>query len=473
MYAANNIDILLVEDNPADIYILKKMLNASSLQVNRLFTTDKVVEAKEALVKQHFHIALLDLSLPDSIGIDTYLGIKSFVKEIPVIILTGFNDTGTALEALKQGAQDYLVKGNFNSDLLSRAIQYSLERKKAEEALLVSEEKYKQMFYQNIFPSLIYDPFSLKFLEVNDAAIKCYGYGREEFLTMTLIDIRAPEDRRKAISPIIDNKEGQVKLWQHKKKNDDIMIVEIAFSPINYWGKVASQAQVHDVTEEIKLQKKLEDQKKAEQKNITAAVLKALESDRAHLGAELHDNINQMLATVALNLEHSLANMEVRDQLINKSMHVIELVMKEIRELSRTLIVSDISEIGLKKAVNEMIANIVLVKKIKISFCMNCFPEKKIDKDVKIAIYRIIQEQLTNILKHANASSVNIELKKEGTLIILLINDNGKGFDTKLHRKGVGITNMNSRVSLYDGEVKIESAPGKGCKLVATLNIYK
>jgi signal transduction histidine kinase len=290
---------------------------------------------------------------------------------------------------------------------------------------------------------------------------------------MTLIDIRAPEERLKAIKPIIDNKEGYVKLWQHKKKNGDILIVEIAFSPVNYWGKVASQAQIHDVTEEIKLQEKLEEQKKEEQKNITAAVLKALENDRAHLGAELHDNINQMLATVTLNLEHSLSNIDVRDELINKSMHNIKHVINEIRKLSRTLIVSDISEIGLKKAINEMIANIVLVKKIKISFYMDYFPEKKIDEDLKIAIYRIIQEQLTNILKHANASSIIIELKKEGNLIILLIDDNGKGFDTRLHRKGVGITNMNSRVSLYDGEIKIDSAPGNGCKLVATFKIHK
>jgi signal transduction histidine kinase len=154
-------------------------------------------------------------------------------------------------------------------------------------------------------------------------------------------------------------------------------------------------------------------------------------------------------------------------------MHNIKHVINEIRKLSRTLIVSDISEIGLKKAIDEMIANIVLVKKIKISFHMDYFHEKKIDEDLKIAIYRIIQEQLTNILKHANASSIIIELKKEGNLIILLIDDNGKGFDTRLHRKGVGITNMNSRVSLYDGEIKIDSAPGNGCKLVATFKIHK
>src|ERR1044072_4574188 len=106
MQDTTNIDILLIEDNPADIFLLKKMLNASSLQINSLYTTDKVMEAREVLKSLHFHVALLDLSLPDSFGLETYLGIKSYVKEIPVIILTGLKDSSVALEALKEGAQD-------------------------------------------------------------------------------------------------------------------------------------------------------------------------------------------------------------------------------------------------------------------------------------------------------------------------------------------------------------------------------
>lgn len=431
MDAAAHIDILLVEDNPADVFLVKKMLNASPFQINTLFTTDKVREALDVLETQHFHVALLDLSLPDSFGIETYLGIKSSVKKIPVIILTGLNDADTALEALKHGAQDYLVKGKFDSDLLSRAIQYSLERKKAEEALRVSEEKYRQMFYQNYFPSWIYDPVNLQILEVNDAAIKKYGYGREEFLTLTLKDIRPLEDVHKFLKSRGADK-SEIALWRHKKKNGEIMFVEVAFFPVTYFGKVASQAQIHDVTEEINLQEKLKEQQKAEQKNITAAVLKALETDRARLGEELHDNINQILATSMLYLEHARINDEVREEMIPKSLEVISMAIEEIRKLSRVLIVRDVVEIGLKKSIQILIENIVSVKDMQISLKMDNFPEQKIDEDIKVAIYRIIQEQVTNILKHANASSVDVELRMEGKQIELDISDNGKGFDTTL-----------------------------------------
>lgn len=468
-----NIDILLVEDNPADIFLLKKMLNASALQINTLYTTDKVMEAREVLKTLHFHVTLLDLSLPDSFGIETYLEIKSFVKDIPVIILTGLSDAGIALEALKEGAQDYLIKGEFNSDLLYRAIQYSLERKKAEEALLVSEEKYRQMFYQGFFPSWIYEPVSLQFLEVNNAAIKKYGYSREEFLAMRLTNIRPEEDIPELMQHMGQQEHTGRKLWRHKKKNGDVMVVEVTFFPVNYMGQVASQAQINDVTEEVALQKKLKEQQTAEQKNITSAVLKALESDRAHLGAELHDNINQMLATCMLYLEHAKGNVEEKDEMIYKCHAVVAKAIAEIRKLSRHLIVSDIGEIGLGKAVRDMVENILLVKNLKIFIHMERFPEKKVDEQVKVALYRIIQEQLTNILKHANATIIDIELKKEEKLITLKIGDNGKGFDPAVQRKGVGITNIISRVSLYDGDVIIDSAPGRGCTLTVTLQQQK
>ena len=81
------------------------------------------------------------------------------------------------------------------------------------------------------------------------------------------------------------------------------------------------------------------------------------------------------------------------------------------------------------------------------------------------AIYRIIQEQLNNILKYADASSVTIRIAPKANKIFLTISDNGKGFDTRVQRNGIGITNINSRAELYNGKVEIDSSPGNGCRL--------
>jgi two-component system, NarL family, sensor histidine kinase UhpB len=102
---------------------------------------------------------------------------------------------------------------------------------------------------------------------------------------------------------------------------------------------------------------------------------------------------------------------------------------------------------------------------------MNNLDENVLNRDQKIAVYRIVQEQLNNILKYANASRVSIQLKNESGRIRLDIADDGDGFDPKAKRKGIGITNIISRAELYNGHVQIDSEPGKGCRLGVTLNV--
>ncbi len=270
--------------------------------------------------------------------------------------------------------------------------------------------------------------------------------------------------------------QGQGKLWRHKKKNGDIIFVEVTFYPISYFGKTASQAQMQDVTERMDLQKKLDEQRISQQKQITAAVLEAQEREREYIGEELHDNINQMLASSKLYLEHAKTHPETKNEMIDRSRDVVTMAIEEIRKLSKKLIVSEIKqseESGLKELLQDMIANILSVTKINISLKTEGFDEKGLADAFKITLYRIVQEQLTNILKHAEAESVIINLQRKDGVVNLEVSDNGKGFDPSKKRKGVGITNMTSRVSLYDGEVKIHSAPGKGCTVKISLHEKK
>ena len=111
-----------------------------------------------------------------------------------------------------------------------------------------------------------------------------------------------------------------------------------------------------------------------------------------------------------------------------------------------------------------------MVKKMKIRLAISGIEEHSLLPEQKINVYRIIQEQLNNILKHAQASSVMIELNKEEEQIRLLVTDDGKGFDPRVRRDGVGISNIMSRAELYNGRVEIDSAPGKGCRLEVILN---
>ncbi|HKW85475.1 MAG TPA: EAL domain-containing protein, partial [Nitrospiraceae bacterium] len=129
------IKILLVENNPADAHLTREMLAEQSADRFDLVHVDRLSEALRRLRRESFHLILLDLSLSDAYGLDTLRQVQAKSPGLPILVLSGLNDEALALQAVQNGAQDYLVKGQANGDLLARAIRYAIERKRAEERL--------------------------------------------------------------------------------------------------------------------------------------------------------------------------------------------------------------------------------------------------------------------------------------------------------------------------------------------------
>ncbi len=464
---SENFNILLVEDNPADIFLLEEMLLSSNLRIRQIFTASRLSEAKHLLQKEDINLVLLDLSLPDSFGIDSLREIRHAAERIPVIVLTGLSDEDVALQTLKENAQDYLVKGEFNVNLLSKSIGYSIERKKVEEKILASEDKYRQIFYKNPFPMWINDKETLRMHEVNDAAILKYGYSREEFLELKLNDIHIGP----ASAEMYPGKEIiHEQRWQHRKKNGEIIIVEFTSYPISYFDSDAMQAQVNDITENIRLESELNLKKQ----QLVEAVLFTQETERKKIGGELHDNINQILTAVKLNLGFAMENRDHSERLILKCITNTNTAIEEIRKLSKELILpGNLKELGLVHSIEDLLKENFKESNIKYSLSTSGDEETRISEEQKLTIYRIVQEQLNNIIKHANASAVAVHLELSEAAVLLSIADNGKGFNAALRRNGIGITNIISRAELFNGIVKIDTAPGKGCKLEVTLRSKK
>jgi PAS domain S-box-containing protein len=134
--------VLLVEDNPGDARLIQEMLADGSGHRFRLWRADRLSAGLDMLSSGLVGVVLLDLSLPDSLGIETFCTMFAHAPQVPIIVLTGTDDEVMALHAVKTGAQDYLIKGEVNSNLLLRAMRYAMERKEAERALRESEERY-------------------------------------------------------------------------------------------------------------------------------------------------------------------------------------------------------------------------------------------------------------------------------------------------------------------------------------------
>ncbi len=137
----NPISILLVEDSPDDVVLFKRMLGKANTVQFELTHCDKLSSALTLLSKGSFGIILLDLSLPDGKGLDTVVRTHAAVPNVPIVVMSGLGDEELAVRALHEGAQDYLVKGQVDSNLLIRAMRYAIERKQAEDALRKAHDK--------------------------------------------------------------------------------------------------------------------------------------------------------------------------------------------------------------------------------------------------------------------------------------------------------------------------------------------
>jgi signal transduction histidine kinase len=205
------------------------------------------------------------------------------------------------------------------------------------------------------------------------------------------------------------------------------------------------------------------------QRAITEATIKGQENEREQLGLELHDNINQILATARLYLDFATSEGSIKKEFVLKSKGYISDAIEEIRRLSKALLPPTLEEFGLMMAMDELTDSLSLTGNFRIEKKWCDFREQGLQKDQKLTIYRIVQEQLNNIIKHACAKTVTVFLHQHeevgNSIVELLIKDDGKGFDPAQRRNGVGLRNICSRAELFGGTVTIQSKPGQGCEL--------
>jgi len=222
-----------------------------------------------------------------------------------------------------------------------------------------------------------------------------------------------------------------------------------------------------NITRQIKLEKELELEKEAQKNLLIKAALDAQEKQRSEIGRELHDNVNQVLTTIKLYNEICLTEEQTNKKLLLRSVQQINYCIETLRALSKTLSSPSIEDTNLKDSIKELVDEVTATRRINAKFLTYGVQEEMISQDLQTTLYRIAQEQLTNVLKYADASTVEVMLVGTSKSIAVKIEDDGVGFDPKQKRAGVGITNMITRAETMGGTVEIHSSPGKGCSLMA------
>jgi len=188
------LSVLVIEDNPGDARLVQAYLEEDRVRPFAVTCVSYLSEALDFLKTHTVDVVLLDLSLPDSIGLGGLAQLRLAAPLLPVVVLTGTIDEGLALEALRQGAQDYLVKGQGEGELVRRAIRYAIGRSRADAALRESEARFRALF-ENAGAGVILTDAGGHYLHCNPAFCAMVGYSESELHRMTFRDIAHPDDR--------------------------------------------------------------------------------------------------------------------------------------------------------------------------------------------------------------------------------------------------------------------------------------
>ena len=267
------------------------------------------------------------------------------------------------------------------------------------------------------------------------------------------------------------------KLWEHAyrvtRADGSIAKVYIRASIIrNTDGKAYRMiGAMQDLSRQRELEEKLDHEIRLKDKQIAEATEDAKEMERSNIGKELHDNINQLLGASRMCLEMAKKGGENSGMYLNRSSEYTLTAIEEIRKLSKGLTSDIIKNLGLGIAIENLADDMMEVNPIKISFTLLGFIEKNADDKFKLNIFRIVQEQLNNILKHSAATKAAINLLQNENSLQLVIADNGIGFDTGKKQKGIGIDNIKERAAAYNGTAGFVSQPAQGCVLTVTIPV--
>jgi PAS domain S-box-containing protein len=359
----------------------------------------------------------------------------------------------------------------FENDIpvLLKGVVQDITNSRLADQLLVANERRFRTLVQNGFDMISILDDEGNYLYAADSVYRILGYNPKELVGKNAFDFIHPDDviriaksftRLYTDTYIEDvepfrfrNSKGE---WRWLESNAINMLHDTAID-----GFVINS---RDITDKKIMQERFDKQIKEWQKRMNKATIQAQEQERAQLGRELHDNVNQVLTTVKLYTELCLDQHPDQQLLLEKAANYLSDCINEIRTISKRLSSPTLGEISLSDSIKELVGSLKLTNKLQINLSVNA-DHSKISQDVHLGVYRIIQEHMTNILKHAEAKRVHIVITVCDTYLTVNIKDDGKGFNVDDQRKGIGISNMQGRAESLNGLLTIESKPSAGCML--------
>ena len=497
------VKILLVEDSESDATLLKEEILQSDTGDHRIEIAGSLHKAINFFKNSDFDAVLLDLNLPDSSGLDTVRYLRSLQPDVPIVVLTGFEDEKTGIEAVRMGAQDYLVKGKSDGKLVTRAVRYAIERKKMEVELRRTRDeleirveertltvrrqaKFLEAYFQHSLTTVMFLDREFNFLRVNDDFAHACLKHPKDFPGHNFFEFFPNPENQALFKKALRTKKPYV---AYAKKFDFKDNPELGMTYFD-WTLVPILAEngkvgffvlsLKDVTERVEAEKQVlayQEQLRA----LTSEVARVEENERRKLAIELHDSIGQTLAFLKIELGSLMRSLESKEEYttIRNLRQQVEQAIKRTRTLTFEMSPPELYTLGLNFALEELAHRFSAERGLTCSMEIHD-NEYSLNEQTKIILFRSVRELLVNTAKHAKAKTVQITVGRTGDNIGITIEDDGIGFDTsrldktrKTKFNGFGLFSISERIKQMGGTLEINSVQGKGTKTILTAPLGK
>lgn len=459
--------VLYIDDEHVNLLLFEGMFS----EHYSVSLAKSTYEAEHIIKEVNFKVIVSDINMPNETGLQFFNRLPQ--KEVsPVfIILTAYVNDRLLLEALNQGRIFRYISKPFDrqqvKDIIDQAIkQYNLINEKY--LLRLQIEESQKNFY-NIFQS---SRDGIVILDQNECILEA-----NKVVEQSLNEL-ADSIRGKKLSNLVPQEFHQnirsklTELFElgtsrsEFEYNHSILgkrIYELSVSSIFYKGSNAILIIIRDITE-----------RRMGEIALMNAVIQAEENERSRIAKEIHDGIGPIMSTLKMYLEWLNKQEFINDHpdILDLSLNSVNEAIVTIKRIANNLSPHVLEKFGLPSALNKFVENIKKVSGVQFSLFIDL--RNRFGHSMEVSIYRIVTECITNTIKHAQASEIDLALHQDDQLIYLTYEDNGLGFlltDNINNPKGLGLNNINSRIKTMGGKVTIQTAPGAGFRLDSEIPI--
>ncbi|MFZ4522960.1 MAG: PAS domain S-box protein [Bacteroidales bacterium] len=468
-----NLRILVVEDSSADAELNIRLLRKAGYAVS-FKRVETATEMTKALQSETWDLVLSDYLMP-KFSVQAALEIyHEFGDNIPFIVISGAIGEEKAVQLIKDGAHDYLLKSNMTRfiSVVERELRETLSQKeliKTTNALISSEVKFKS-YIDNAPDGVFVADDKGNYIEINEAACRITGYSKDELLNMHISDILPEESLELGLAHFNKvKKTGVAKadlLFKHKDGS-------------NRWWTV--EAVKLEESKFLSFTKDITDRKNAnlevmqareELQHLSQYLMDARESERASVAMEIHDELGQALTAIKIDLNWVQEHLADKDKSVQKIGRIIEMTndtIKKVQRISAELRPELLDDLGLATAIEWYSDEFEQRTGITCELRLEDVPDG--GERINLALFRIFQEALTNVIRHANATTVNIHLKYIPQGMTLIIEDNGVGISPKKISSGksLGLIGMRERARQLNGTVEFSKKASSGTTIVTII----